>query len=679
MNPKSKISSNGIALSAIASISVFALYLYTLAPTVTLEDSGDFITAAYTLGVPHPSGFPLYTMLGKLLITIIPYGTVAWRVNLLSAIAAALTLFLLGLLAWRMTKKPGATIFTPLIFGVSGWFWSQAVIAEVYTLNTVFVAMLLYLLILWDDTRQPRYLKLIALVYGLSLTNHLMMLWFGPAILVYLFITGRKELFKLKILGSCVALFFLALLVYAYLPLAASFGPVKNWGDPSNLERFIKHITLAEYRGERFIVPLWLLLQALKIAAQDLWRQWFPALLILTVPGLFAFWVRKSIFRVWLTMFIPAFLFAVNASNIIMYNNYYYIPVYMLLAVLMALGIGWLEDRSAYLKYPATGILVIIIILTIIQNNAFASKRDYYLAEDFGRQFMNALPKNTLFVVIGDSYLFPAQYLQIVEGVRPDVEIMPAGEIASKKDIEESNKVGEGLAYAASKVIARELKKRPVCISQNMGLAKPLILEHHGLFYQVKYNEKPSVKPVLEPVRYRGVVRSAYLDIDNRQVLIAPYRLLSDYFGLQGDYQSALRYVDIALAKDPHSHDFLVIKGAYLFNQRRPDAAEPLFKTIVESNASDPIANKYLAYINYSKKQYKISASYLEKYLYFSPKDFVPDYYNDVLLLSNIYEQLGDYQRAVRIIEKNMEGQGNNPAADKARKKLDDLRVRYQL
>ena len=147
----------------------FLLYVRTLAPTVTGEDSGELIAAAYTLGIPHPPGYPLWCLLAKL-FTFIPVGDIAYRCNLMSAFFGALCCSLVFFISSYVTgqRLPAAT--AALVFAASREFWSQCVIAEVYSLTLFFALAVLYLVILWRDRRDERLLKTAALLFGFGLT-----------------------------------------------------------------------------------------------------------------------------------------------------------------------------------------------------------------------------------------------------------------------------------------------------------------------------------------------------------------------------------------------------------------------------------------------------------------------------------------------------------------------------
>jgi len=167
----------------------FAVYLSTLSPTVGEADSFEFQVVSYTLGIAHPTGYPLYILLGKL-FTLLPIGNVAYRVNLISPLFASLAVIFLYLCLVHLTQHRTISLLTALTFAFSRTFWSQAVIAEVYTLNAFFVALVFYLLLKRIGESANQRINKIAFVYGLSLTNHLTMALLAPAMAIYALLTG---------------------------------------------------------------------------------------------------------------------------------------------------------------------------------------------------------------------------------------------------------------------------------------------------------------------------------------------------------------------------------------------------------------------------------------------------------------------------------------------------------
>ena len=179
---------------------VVALVVYarTLAPTLTWghhgSDGGDLVTAVATAGVPHPTGYPTYTLLGRLFL-LIPWGDAAHRINLMSAVFAALAaglLYLILLRTFRLFKAqpPGLTArfaaAAALSFAFAPLFWSQAVIAEVYTLNAFFIALVIYLVLRWMERPDVRVLSAAALACGLGMGNHVTIVLLVPALLALL-------------------------------------------------------------------------------------------------------------------------------------------------------------------------------------------------------------------------------------------------------------------------------------------------------------------------------------------------------------------------------------------------------------------------------------------------------------------------------------------------------------
>jgi hypothetical protein len=228
------------------------VYVATLSPSVLPGDSGEFQLVAPTLGVPHPTGYPLYVVLGKLL-TWVPLGSVAYRVNLLSAIAASIAVWAIyragrALALWRPAALLGAGLLL-----VSDAFWSQAVIAEKYALHAAFVALTLWLGLRWRAADQAGHeargwLTAWALVYGLSLTHHRTMLLLAPAYLALIWFTDRDSvrpaLFWRPLLAGL-----LPLLLYGLLPLFSALDPPYAFVRIDSMRAFFDLVLARAYQG----------------------------------------------------------------------------------------------------------------------------------------------------------------------------------------------------------------------------------------------------------------------------------------------------------------------------------------------------------------------------------------------------------------------------------------------
>jgi hypothetical protein len=160
---------NALFAPSLTTFFAFLVYVLTLAPDLTWAnfgtDGGELITAAVTLGVPHPPGYPTYVLLGKL-ISLIPMGTVAYRFNLFSAVCVSLAAgFVTGIV--REEGKETSAMAVGLCLAFAPLVWGQAVITEAYGLNLLMVALFVWAL--WRN-RPP---VLVGLLFGLCLTTHL--------------------------------------------------------------------------------------------------------------------------------------------------------------------------------------------------------------------------------------------------------------------------------------------------------------------------------------------------------------------------------------------------------------------------------------------------------------------------------------------------------------------------
>jgi 4-amino-4-deoxy-L-arabinose transferase-like glycosyltransferase len=195
---------------------------------VGLGDSAELVVASYTLGVPHATGYPVYTWVGKL-FSLLPFGSIAFRLNLMSALFASLTVFLVFQMVVRelrsvsavggMDYLAGATAI--ILVGLSRPFWHCAQVAEVYTLNAFCVVLFVWLYFTWLATRKVKYVYVASLVLGLSTGTHLSNVLLVPAFLLVTFAVTRT--WRIRLL--CCALFLIGVSQYLYLPLRVMQSP----------------------------------------------------------------------------------------------------------------------------------------------------------------------------------------------------------------------------------------------------------------------------------------------------------------------------------------------------------------------------------------------------------------------------------------------------------------------
>lgn len=230
-----------IGLSVIALI----LYVITLAPTASLWDCSEFIACGRYLQVGHPPGAPFYLIMLRFASIFAPNAeSVAYCCNLLSAVASAAAVGFVYLIAVGLGAKRMASIVAALIFGVCDTFWFSAVESEVYALATLIAALALWSALKFRQTREERWLALIALLLGISIGVHMLCLLVVPAILI---ITGLKPFRKIRLTATLMVIFAIGTTSYAMIYIRANAHPAINLNCPDTPEAFAEYIKRDAY------------------------------------------------------------------------------------------------------------------------------------------------------------------------------------------------------------------------------------------------------------------------------------------------------------------------------------------------------------------------------------------------------------------------------------------------
>src|SRR5436190_23102488 len=243
-------------LGAVAvAVAAGILYFLTAARDIVVGDSPELITAAVTVGVAHAPGYPLFTMLGHL-FSLIPFGSIPFRVNLLSVVCDSLAVGIVFLIAAHLTRSQVAAAIAALTLAVNPIFWEWSLAAEVFPLNNLLAAILILLLVAWHQhPERSAFLIAAFFVAGLALTNHQTIVLLGPA---FCFILWRRRSFLLarpSLLAIGAAVFVVGLLPYVYVPWAAAHHPVHNSGNVSSLHDLLRLIARRSYGSKLVTTP----------------------------------------------------------------------------------------------------------------------------------------------------------------------------------------------------------------------------------------------------------------------------------------------------------------------------------------------------------------------------------------------------------------------------------------
>jgi tetratricopeptide (TPR) repeat protein len=407
-------------------VALFAIYAAGACRTIYVGDSGELVTAVYVLGIPHPTGYPLYVLLGKLWTVLVPVGSIALRMSLFSAACAATACALLFVAARRCGGDRLAALAAALSLAFSPSFWGEANIQRVYALNAAFLAAALLVAGVWVRRRDRWSFAVTMFVAALGAANHTYMAIFAIAFALFVLRTRPRFAFAPRTIAVGAAAVMLGLLPYLYLPLASRADPPLDWGDPETLERFLDVVLRRGFWERAWVESPADFLRAAADYALGLARELTWAGLPLAVLGLLVADRRR----------VPILLLVVAAganlavmamhgsrSDLFIWHRYY-IPSYLIAALLLALGTTAVLAR---LPRRARPLVFVLPLSLLVAGWRQFDRSDYRIAEDFSATLLAGIPPGASLAATDDNILFVLLYLTMVEGRRPDVNLILQG------------------------------------------------------------------------------------------------------------------------------------------------------------------------------------------------------------------------------------------------------------
>jgi len=434
--------------AGLLALASFALYLRTLAPDVVDADGGEFQFAAWNFGFVHPTGYPLYLILGGLFQHLVPLGNPAYRLNLFNALTAALAVAALYLAANELTRARGAAILATASFALTRTFWYDASAAETYALHAFFVALLIYLALRWQAEPSARKLTAFCFAFGLALTHHRsIVLWVPAFVLFFAYFVLRVPFFtqyairsthhRLLPPASCLLLpaaCLLPLLLYLYIPLRAPASPYYTLTLAPGRDLILYDNTLTGFinyvLGRTFQSEIgWDAVSGARLLSvpQLLLDQFGVLGVALGFIGLGAMMWRRDWARLALlaTGFIATILFAsfYHIGDIF----HYYIPAYLVWTIWMGTAVAWLwsngiRNTHYVLRVAYCVLLIGIVVSQFTFNLPYADRsRETQHREQWTRILSARVPPNAILVSNDRDEMMPLWYIQYVENTRRDV------------------------------------------------------------------------------------------------------------------------------------------------------------------------------------------------------------------------------------------------------------------
>lgn len=452
---------------------VFIIYLFTLAPSVVQIDSGELAAVQITLGIAHPTGYPLYTILGFLFSLLpLPF-TKIYIMNLLAAIycsaAAGVFIQTVKLIldnldkfnshkalenkkAGKRSKKNKIAVieknlekftftknfkiyiscFTGFILAFSKTFWFQSTSVEVYSLHLLLICLILYALIsafiqneneksIWKDKWAA-----LSIFLALSFSNHMTTLLILPAA-AYLFFSkfGFNKAAAKKLLLLSTIFLAVLIIVYSYLPIRASQQPILNWGNPIDLERILRHVS-----GKQYQVWLFSSMAAAKKQLayffSNLAEEFNIALIPIAAGLFFSRSFSKKLFIFLIVMLVSTVFYSINYD--IVDIDSYFLLAFISLALFASFGIIKLlslikiNQHTGLLRVGAVFCFV-ILFAAFNFNKTDQSKTQVF--EQYSKSLINSVPEKSIILSYQwDFFISASYYFQNVENFRKDVVII---------------------------------------------------------------------------------------------------------------------------------------------------------------------------------------------------------------------------------------------------------------
>ncbi len=426
------------------------IYLITIAPSVVQIDSGELATVQATLGIAHPTGYPLFTLIGYLFLKLpLPF-TKIFQANLLALVWCSLGVFLFiksallilsnitfGIESHKKKSKPSvvesseinifiitSAVFAGLILAFSKTYWSQSISVEVYSLQIFLFVLIIYTVLraYYSEHKLINWMW-VALSLALGFSNHMTTLLTLPFVAILFFQKEKITVQSFKKIALMLALFIpLLIAFYLYLPLRASSNPSINWGNPVNFENFFRHIS-----GKQYQVWLFASMEAAEKQLGYFLKNFagefgYIGAFIGLIGIFYSYKYMKKMFYALITTFIFSVLYSINYD--IVDIDSYFLLAYIVFSFFIAYGIYkiLLYLKQKFNNKTAITTVFVISLFPLVLNFSEVDQSGVYTFEDYTKVVLNSAEKNSIIFSYQWDYLVsPSYYIQFVENFRKDV------------------------------------------------------------------------------------------------------------------------------------------------------------------------------------------------------------------------------------------------------------------
>jgi len=628
----------------------FILFIFTSCPNLYWRDAGEFQVVAFQLGIAHPAGSPLYALLAKA-FTFLPFGSIAFKVNLFSAFFGAFLLAITFLLITECLE----TVFSPqnkdvsLLSGtiavsflaVSHSLWYYSIQAEVYTLQNCFIVLIALFLVRGLRNGEKNSLYVAAFFFGLSTGAHIIMILYIPALFFFLWLFYRK-FFSPSQLGLVVLFVILGASIYLYLPVRSSVNPYYDWGNPENIKNFMVHVTDRKDSSLHFSFSYEKFYQNLKKYGSFFFEEFSLLIILLGLFGFSVFFRKNRFLMLGLALFFfSQWFFFIRFWS----SSTPYVPTFVFFTVAIAFGmyiilqkvkVSFSQKKSFIGRYafffPAIVMAVLSIHLVSLGyiHAKTNSRAQYWTPFYFHKYLLDQIEFRG--VLVSTLYQFGTSYLQQCENYRSDITNLFLSEIISPDVF---NKVSQK-RYPLIKIPHVEgLHVGEAIINSNIK-NKAFYWDPSSFNYLVKKNIQPegflfSITPSPQPMSQEKInshINKMMAFFNNKSFGFAQisdseeiyYYILilmnySKFFLENNEYPLAISYLNAANRFSPENSHVLNGLGSVYVTIGKFKTAEYYFKKALNIDPSETIIIQNLGQLYLDNGKYQQAIFYFQKFL----------------------------------------------------------------
>jgi len=681
----------------------FFFYLNSAFPSIYWRDAPEFQAVGFLLDIAHPAGSPLYTIVAKL-FTLIPVGSIAFKVILVSCFFGALMSVLLYWVILAVLKclsgetedrfRPNfisvIAFFCALVFSFSNALWENANVPEVYTLQNFFTLLFMFILLKLEDLRSHlpeskqdltiRLLMTLSFLFGLSLGAHAILVLYLPLFVLWIyFYYLRPASFKTsKIISLLLFFFLLAFSVYLHLPIRSEQNLYYDWGNPETFQNLMTHAS--DRKDADYLLALPNSISSKQMSTYlDFYPDNFSYLGVgLGLVGFFYLFVKKKshLLLFFAFFFSPPFLFFVRYWG----EASAFIPNFIVFCILMSIGffaasvkmknlVSKNLIRRSYIPFILVLITVQFVLLFVShlkENNG----SDYWVARNVSRNILNSMPPNA--IVISNLTWFMLSYLQQTEAYRPDLSVLSltsllAPDVYSKLDQNKFQNIvipEVSLRDLGPEFLSQNVEYHPI-YWETAGQLNTLVDEYlvpDGLFFRVSRNP-PEIDQKLVKIYFEKLGKQLpFADVsDNWEERVLFSQIISgmgDFFMQREKYQAAGDHFELAKALVPSNSSYVNSFGAAYARMQKHELAEKAFLEATALNPESHLPYSNLGELYYFYRDFEKAETYFSLALSRSPNNK-----HSLFALGEISLEKGDKKSALYYFKRLMEIYPDDEAA----------------